>query len=471
MTEDNDRKRKDIIELERSKATLQQFYLHKKTILSDKSNVQQRTMTLDCPTCNETLVDLTMTELDSHINTCLLEILNDDLDIQDMPPHHRQPSLAVPRHKGVGDTTLVVDCFSYGEIANCTGYLLSHFHSDHYRGLDANWTHGPIYCSDITARLLQTKLGVLEDFVYPLPINLPCPLSPSVSVTLIDANHCPGSVMFLVTTTGHHGQQRRYLHTGDFRACPRMYELLEGVGVDVMYLDTTYLDPQYSFPSQESCVSAACGIAERHIQGLLPQQQEEHYNEGRLLVVVGTYTLGKERLFIEIAKRLDSKIFVTDEKRKILDCFGDRELEGMLTDQANEAQVHVIPLWHIVPESLVAYFNSLQPMFTEMVAFKPTGWTFHDSETPSTIMVSLETIIKTRPAEMTSNMLKTSFANAQIKIYEVPYSEHSSFQELASFVAKIDVCSIVPTVYVKGNNQYLLEEWLRDKEKQDKVQK
>lgn len=41
---------------------------------------------------------------------------------------------------------------------------------------------------------------------------------------------------------------------------------------------------------------------------------------------------------------------MTDRKMEILSCFGDDELMKMLTDEPKEAQVHVIPLGHILPE-------------------------------------------------------------------------------------------------------------------------
>lgn len=311
----------------------------------------------------------------------------------------------VPYYKRLAGTKMVVDAFTFGEIPHCEGYLLSHFHSDHYMGLSPNWIHGPIYCSEITARLVEQKLGVASDFIFPLPMNKPCTLSGTdqLTVTLIDANHCPGAVLFLITTRDN----LRYLHTGDFRACPKMclHPMLKEQPLDIVYLDTTYLDPKYSFPSQDSCIQTACELVRRHngvinnedlslnrkridhwfaqkkkeiISDHSPQQTDDsNEKKHRLLVVVGTYSLGKENIFIgnscghavynrfmlvfmlflsiEIAKTLDSKIFVTDQKRAILETFHDQQLNALLTDQCKDAQVHVIPLGHIQAEVFILH--------------------------------------------------------------------------------------------------------------------
>jgi hypothetical protein len=167
---------------------------------------------------------------------------------------------------------LTVDAFSYGKVSDCTGYFLSHFHSDHYTRLSSNWRHGLIYCSKVTANLVIQKLGVDPKWVKALPMDVECQIEDSnVTVTLIDANHCPGSAILLFKVPQANAKGHlRYLHTGDFRAAPKMClhpQIVQPINphIDILYLDTTYLDPRYAFPAQEDSVKAACEIVMQRV--------------------------------------------------------------------------------------------------------------------------------------------------------------------------------------------------------------
>lgn len=87
-------------------------------------------------------------------------------------------------------TKIVVDAFNYGVIDNCDAYFLSHFHYDHYIGLDKNFKQ-KMYCSRITANLVMKKIRVDSKHIFPLEMNKFLPVyegNESIQVALIDAN-------------------------------------------------------------------------------------------------------------------------------------------------------------------------------------------------------------------------------------------------------------------------------------------
>lgn len=82
-----------------------------------------------------------------------------------------------------------------------------------------------------------------------------------------------------------------------------------------------------------------------------------------------------------------------------------------------------------------------------ILAFKPTGWTYSDK-----LGASLDNI---RPIQ-----------RPDVTIFGVPYSEHSSFEELREFVQGVKPKHIIPTVNVGRKesrdemNEYFAE-WMK----------
>lgn len=94
--------------------------------------------------------------------------------------------------------------------------------------LQGKWRKGDIYCSPLTAQILPLVTrplrrrckGVSSNVIRPLELNRWHQMD-GFSVMLVDANHVPGSVMFIFE--GERIPEGRILFTGDFRADARFY--------------------------------------------------------------------------------------------------------------------------------------------------------------------------------------------------------------------------------------------------------
>ncbi|OIW35610.1 DRMBL-domain-containing protein [Coniochaeta ligniaria NRRL 30616] len=453
-----------------------------------------------------------------------------------------------PFYKIMPGFFIAVDAFRYGAVEGCKAYFLSHFHSDHYVGLTANWTHGPIYCSKVTGSLVKNQLRTAAQYVVELEFEekVAVPDTEGVFVTMIPANHCPGSSLFLFEKTLPGGRTQRILHCGDFRACPAHIahpqlrpETVDAITgktrqqkIDVCYLDTTYLNPRYSFPPQENVIRACADLCvalnnsvssgdEKEWDSLLRRREggappgvdgvSKFFTSDkkpsappakattsstspnaftaltaprppRLLIICGTYSIGKERICKAIAQALGTRIFAPPQKARIIAQLGDPDLTALLTSDPYEAQVHMQMLMEIRAETLADYLDGYRGHFSRVVGFRPSGWNYRPS--PTNGGAGLDKIQGLAGAgamgsgkNVTANLPPGSLPTVQLlhgpgwrtrfgkrdlvpqrgsgresMCFGVPYSEHSSFRELALFVMALRIEKIVPTVNV-GSEQ------------------
>jgi len=328
-----------------------------------------------------------------------------------------------PVYKRITGTDFCVDGFHYAKASLTKNYFLTHFHSDHYGGICSSWDVGTIYCSLVTASLVSQQLGVDKKYIHPLPMNTPTLIvskNKTVTVTLIDANHCPGAVMFLFQVG-----RRNILHVGDFR-WSREQMLREAalqpivsqtVGLDELYLDTTYCHEKYQLPPQSKTIRA-----------IIEAFGNELTNGKRTLHLFGAYTIGKEKMFLSVAEHYGKQVYVDKRRYKILSVLNLREHhKKLLTTNKEDADVWVVPMGHLNMKKLPEYFaicNS-KPFckpYEKIVGYRPTGWS-----------LSRTGIISCRNSK-------------NMSIYSVPYSEHSSFPELVDCLECLKPAKIVVTV-------------------------
>ncbi|KAL8756863.1 MAG: hypothetical protein Q9184_004364 [Pyrenodesmia sp. 2 TL-2023] len=439
-----------------------------------------------------------------------------------------------PFYKILPGFNICVDAFRYGAVEGCRAYFLSHFHSDHYIGLTSSWCHGPIYCSRVTGNLVRRQLRVDPKWVVDLEFDkkVEVPGTQGVHVTMIPANHCPGSSLYLyekVIGKGKSPRAQRVLHCGDFRACPAHVQhpllrpdVIDAVTgksagqqkLDVCYLDTTYLTPKYAFPSQEEvikacadmCVSlskdrvdetddweqtkkerAGNGMVKfvRKDSGLVKEEPDEDSGSkttveestgkkrGRLLVIVGTYSIGKERICLGVAKALNSKIYATPNKQKICAALEDPELMARLTNDPLEAQVHMHMLMEIRAETLADYLTGYKPHFSRIVGFRPSGWNYRPPNSRFVESPAVQTVLHSenwKSRYSMAELMPQRGSTRKSQCFGVPYSEHSSFRELTMFCCALRIDKIIPTVNVgsaksREKMKGWCEKWAMEKKK------
>ncbi|GAV87473.1 DNA_ligase_A_M domain-containing protein/DNA_ligase_A_N domain-containing protein/DNA_ligase_A_C domain-containing protein/DRMBL domain-containing protein/Lactamase_B_2 domain-containing protein [Cephalotus follicularis] len=336
---------------------------------------------------------------------------------------HPIPS-TFPPSKLIPNTRFLIDAFRLASSDISVSYFLSHFHSDHYSGLSPSWSKGIIFCSQISARLLIQVLKVPPQFIFPLPNHETVVIDGS-EVTLVDANHCPGAVQLLFKVPCRDGDFERYVHTGDFRYHDSMRFdtfLNEFVNCDGVFLDTTYCNPKFLFPSQEESVEYIVNVIER-IGG------EYMGSKKGVLFLVATYVIGKEKILVGIAQECNRKIHVDPKKMVVLCALGYGE-SGVFTEDESESDVHVVG-WNVLGETWPYFRPNFLKMkeimvergYEKVVGFVPTGWTYEVKRNKFSVRT------------------KDSF-----EIHLVPYSEHSNYDELREYVRLLKPKRVIPTV-------------------------
>ena len=272
-------------------------------------------------------------------------------------------------------------------------------HADHTAGLTSSWHSYTIYCSEVTRKLAIAKLGIKSELVVglsldePVTINLDETGEETMTVTLLDANHCPGSVMFIFE--GYFG---KILYTGDFRFAEHFltHSAIKGKQFDLLYLDNTYCSPKCLFPTRAIATISIMEIIRNH-----PKHK----------IVIGLHSLGKEGLLHTIAIAYKTWIGVDPVRKETLELLG---MPHVFTCDVDSARIQVVKTQEINRRN-IELWNWREPT----IAILPTCLFFGASN----------------PYENVPN------------VFVVPYSDHCSFDELRRFVQGVKPRKIIPIVH------------------------
>nr|XP_039250072.1 protein artemis-like isoform X2 [Styela clava] len=241
---------------------------------------------------------------------------------------------------------LSIDRFD-GENLSSWAYFLSHCHTDHMVGLGDESFHEHLksnesvflYCSEVSRALLlaDDRYYHLANNIIALPINYPKVIDikingndlKSITITLLPASHCPGSVMFLFE-----GEEGNVLYTGDFRFSKgsghRMKCLHTSNGtkkhIKSMYADTTFCIPDAIFiPSREDCL--------KRLELVVAEWLTKDDLHAVRLNISAKY--GYEYLFHALHNKFKTKIYC--KRKNLYQCLP--ETHKILTDNPEHAKI------------------------------------------------------------------------------------------------------------------------------------
>lgn len=198
-------------------------------------------------------------------------------------------------------------------------HFLTHAHKDHSQGILTHASY-PIYSTLLTKALVLQHYPQLDEGLFvgievgkTLIIDDP---DGDFAVTVFDANHCPGAVMFLFE-----GRFGNILHTGDCRLTPEGLQSLpeKFLGkkgkeprcqLDYVFLDCTFGHIPLKMPSRQSAIQQVINCIWKH-----PDAPT---------VYLTCDLLGQEELLLNVCKTFGSKIYV--DKVENPECYQALEL-------------------------------------------------------------------------------------------------------------------------------------------------
>ncbi|KAI4330121.1 hypothetical protein MLD38_028427 [Melastoma candidum] len=290
--------------------------------------------------------------------------------------------------------------------------FLTHAHRDHSVGI-LKYSSFPLYCTPLTRTLLLHQFPQLDEKLFvgievgqSLVLD---DLDGSFTVTALDANHCPGAVMFLFE-----GEFGNILHTGDSRLTPECLQNLPEkyfarrgcdpkCRLDFVYLDCTFGKYYQSIPSKHSAIRQVINCIWNH--------------PNAPVVYLTCDLLGQEDILAEISRTFGSKIYVDKAAHRQCHLALTLTFPDIISDDAS-SRFH-----------LFSAFPRLQDRAQAMILeAQENSWPEPLIIRPSTQWYACEEVYSKSDVKLRQRF--DAAVKGQSGIWHVCYSIHSSRDEL-----------------------------------------
>ena len=272
-------------------------------------------------------------------------------------------------------------------------FFLSHAHSDHTNGIKSilSSPDATIVCSKETAAALKVLHRIPSEKCLLINTNQSLDFDHFV-VHAIDANHCLGSLMFVIESS----ENKKEVYTGDFRlGAPIMDDLELLQNADHLWVDYTYgKNPKYDFPSRRQLISEILSLM--LADGNYPQKE----------IWIAAYQIGKEKLLKIISDALKVKIFAPEKKVQIY-----KEIGGEWDIFTNDPESGICVESRRRVENLSGLDQRTEARLINSLRISPTGW-------------AIELISK------------------RLDVHYFPYSDHCSYNEVHEFIELVNAQEI-----------------------------
>lgn len=206
----------------------------------------------------------------------------------------------------IKNTSISVDYFKRRDNEHLQYRFLTHAHADHTRLITSTWKNATIYCSHLTKSLLIEQYRIKNEFIVGLDLNKKYTFTmknnKKFRVTLIDANHCPGAVMYLFESDSF----GTILTTGDFRYSPRMFSYRSPLRSCVNKIDLCHFD-NWNNNSKFNNIPSRIN-AYYQIYDLVKKKINENENT---IFELEMDNLGKEEILSNLAEHFNTKVAVS----------------------------------------------------------------------------------------------------------------------------------------------------------------